>query len=658
VIALAFAARAAYIFEVRDLPFFAVPAVDAATYLAQARAVAHGLWLGEESFWQPPLYPYLLALGIMVFGENHLLLHLLQAMLGAFSCGLVVVLGRRVTRPGPALLAGLAAALYGPLIYFDGEYLSTTLETFLNLLLLLGLIRSAKTRGALIVFGTGAVFGLSAIVRPNILLFLPAAAAWLIYSWRGQMRRGRMARLAAVMIAGAVLPIAPVTMHNYAVSHEFVLISSNGGANFYIGNNRDWQRTTAIRPSFAWADLMAAPRRHGAEKPGQRSAWFMDQAWQDIREQPLSWAGRLAAKAGQFIWGHEYPRNLDLYSYRAHSRILAALMWERGIAFPFGLVAPAAIIAMALSLFRRSRERSLLLLYIIIYAASVILFFIGSRYRLPVIPALLILAAELPFWLREKFRARRYRPAAAAGAGFAVLIALCNHDLSRAPKPPPAEFHLFLANSLSRTGEYGRALDEYKTAVALAPDEPDPYLQLGVLLARMNRPDDAAAMFEKTLEHAPGPESMAAAWAHEDLGRIAEGRGDTEAAIKHYRASLSAFPLQFGARLKLARVLLKTQHPEEARQELETLIAQYPRRPDPYAELAKIAQAAGNIPSAIALYKKASALSPNDSPYLLDLAVLEARAGDKSSAIRHLKTLLRHAPSNPAARSLLQMLEA
>ncbi len=658
VIALAFAVRAAYVFEVRGLPFFTTPPVDAGTYLDQARAVAHGLWLGEESFWQPPLYPYLLGLAIAACGENHLLLHLLQALLGALSSGLVIVLGRRVTRPGPALLAGIAAALYGPLIYFDGEYLSATLETFLNLVLLLGLLRAAKTRGAWIVFGTGVLFGLSAIARPNILLFLPAAAGWLIYAWRGHMTRARMARLTAALLAAAALMIAPATIHNYYVSHEFVLVSSNGGANFHIGNNRDWRATTAIRPSFAWGDLMAEPRRHGAESPGQRSAYFMHQAWRDVREHPLAWAASLAVKTGRFFSGPEYARNLDLYAYRASSPILYALMWERGIAFPFGLVAPAALCGMALALFRRSRKKSLLLLYALIYAASVILFFIASRYRIPVVPVLLVFAAELPFLISEKLRARQFRPAAGAAAALAALIVLCNHGLAKAPQPPPAEFHLFLANSLSQEGEYGRAADEYKTACALAPDEPDPWFQLGVLYARMNRPDDAAAMFKKALSLAPGPQSMAAAWAHEYLGRLAEGRGDRDAAAREYRASLAAFAWQFGARLKLARILADAGQTDEARHELETLTAQYPRRPEPYAALAQIAQSAGDVPSAIALYQKASALSPPDSPYLLDLAILEARSGQKADAIKHLKTLLRHSPSNPAARSLLETLES
>jgi Flp pilus assembly protein TadD len=594
VIALAFAVRAAYILEIRDLPFFAAPAVDAAAYLQQALTVAHGLWLAEDSFWQPPLYPYLLALGIAILGENHLALHLLQALLGAVNCGLIVMLGIRFTSRPAAWLAGAVAAFYGPMIFFDGEYLSTTLETFLNLILLLSLLRAEKTRSAPMALLTGLIFGLSATARPNILAFLPAAAAWLVYCWRGQIQRGRMARLTAVMLAGTVLPIAPVTLHNYLVSHEFVLVSANGGANFYIGNNDNWRATQAIRPSFAWADLMAEPRRQGAEKPGQRSAWFMSKARHDVREHPLAWAGRLAVKTGQFCSGHEYPRNLDLYAYRPCSRILSVLMWERGIAFPFGLISPLALMGMALSLLRRSRGKSLLLLYSLIYAGSVILFFIASRYRIPVIPVLLIFAAELVFWLKEKIQAREYKRTAAALAGIAVLIALCNHDLAAAPKPPPAEFHLFLANSFSEQGKFREALPEYSAALALAPDQPDPYFQFGVLYARMDRPAEARAMFEKSLALAPGPQSMAAAWSHENLGQIADIQGDVETALKEYRASLSAFPLQYGARLKLARLLQKTQHPDEARHELETLIAQYPRRPEPYAELEKIAPSPGD----------------------------------------------------------------
>jgi len=51
---------------------------------------------------------------------------------------------------------------------------------------------------------------------------------------------------ALLFAAGLVLPIIPVTLHNALVGHDFVPIASQGGVNFYIGNNPVADGYTAI----------------------------------------------------------------------------------------------------------------------------------------------------------------------------------------------------------------------------------------------------------------------------------------------------------------------------------------------------------------------------------------------------------------------------
>ena len=43
--------------------------------------------------------------------------------------------------------------------------------------------------------------------------------------------------MTALVIIGAALPVLPVTLRNYLIGGEFISIASNGGVNFYIGNN-------------------------------------------------------------------------------------------------------------------------------------------------------------------------------------------------------------------------------------------------------------------------------------------------------------------------------------------------------------------------------------------------------------------------------------
>ena len=64
--------RLLYLLEARaHSPFFDAPVVDAQTYLEQARQIAAGDFaLDGEAFWQPPLFPYFLALWQWAVGDG------------------------------------------------------------------------------------------------------------------------------------------------------------------------------------------------------------------------------------------------------------------------------------------------------------------------------------------------------------------------------------------------------------------------------------------------------------------------------------------------------------------------------------------------------------------------------------------------------------
>ena len=72
IFALALGIRALYVLGIDDSPLFAHPPVDGLTYVQQADRLAGGNWLGagEPPFWQPPLYPYLLGVQRLLFGDQ------------------------------------------------------------------------------------------------------------------------------------------------------------------------------------------------------------------------------------------------------------------------------------------------------------------------------------------------------------------------------------------------------------------------------------------------------------------------------------------------------------------------------------------------------------------------------------------------------------
>src|SRR6185436_1469406 len=94
---------------------------------------AAGEGWAEAVYWQPPGYPYVLALILRLTGPGLLAPRLVQALLGALTAALTCALGTRVFGRAVGLGAGLIVALYGLLIYYDGELLAPSLAICLQM---------------------------------------------------------------------------------------------------------------------------------------------------------------------------------------------------------------------------------------------------------------------------------------------------------------------------------------------------------------------------------------------------------------------------------------------------------------------------------------------------------------------------------------------
>ena len=145
------------------------------------------------------------------------------------------------------------------LVYFEAELLLESLLAPLGTLLLLLLLRAGETgstgRWALV----GVALGVFAITRPNILLFAPVAFV-LALGWRGgsfRLRRVRW-RPAAALTAATCALVLPVTAVNGIVGHDPALVATQGGLNFYLGNNEEANGWSATAPSIMRLDWWGA----------------------------------------------------------------------------------------------------------------------------------------------------------------------------------------------------------------------------------------------------------------------------------------------------------------------------------------------------------------------------------------------------------------
>ena len=75
-------ARLSYVWQIRDSQFFDVLMGDARRYDSWASQIAAGDWIGQEVFYQAPLYPYFLGTFYAIAGHSLLAVRVCQAAIG------------------------------------------------------------------------------------------------------------------------------------------------------------------------------------------------------------------------------------------------------------------------------------------------------------------------------------------------------------------------------------------------------------------------------------------------------------------------------------------------------------------------------------------------------------------------------------------------
>ena len=580
IFAVAFLLRAVYTFQVRYTPFFQTLGLDAKFYDQWARDIAGGT-AERGAFFMTPLYSYFLAIVYRLFGRDLFLVRMIQAGLGAATASLAYLLGRDVFDRRVGLLAGLLTASYGALIFYDCSVLLTPLLVFLNVLAVYLLLRADASGKPIHYLAAGAVLGLATIGRAAALL--PAAAAVL---WIGLSRRagagstasgtsrssGGRARprgdgpsatrsvalcSAALVVLGIALVVGPVTLRNYVVERDFVLITSNGGLNFFIGNS-EGATGGYVKPEGL--DIVTDPdgraiaeRALGRElKPSEVSGYWYDRGWMQIRARPGQWAKLMVRKLAFVMSSYELPQLENYYFQKRYSALLA-------LPLPgFAIIAPLGLVGLALT-FRRRRP-GLLALYSSVYLLSIVGFFVVARYRLPVLPALIVLASYGVMEIARRARAREFAALAVPLVLLGVLLYVVNanhYDVDR--ESGFAQPHFRLGIIYGERGMTEEAVAEYETAIRLDPDYPKSYLNLGAVLSRTGRTDEAMVAFREALRLNPGYAS-----ARINLAMLLERSGDYDRALAHVDTVLRWDRRNATALKERGVILYKAGSPDEA----------------------------------------------------------------------------------------------
>ncbi|HYQ95838.1 MAG TPA: tetratricopeptide repeat protein, partial [Candidatus Eisenbacteria bacterium] len=272
---------------------------------------------------------------------------------------------------------------------------------------------------------------------------------------------------------------------------------------------------------------------------------------------PLGFARLQLKKLYLLLAGNEIPRNQEIYPAREYSPMLRLLLWKvPGLAFPFGLLMPLGLVGMAVCW----RRAPLLAAILVAYGAAVLAFFITARYRMPLVPFLLVFAAAGVRWFIREARA----PArAAAVAGVVSLFLLGNLGQGSMPKTMNADAEYSLGVRFAVKGRGEEAMGLFESAIRKNPDYPEAWVNLGVLQATHGRAADAERSLTRALEL--DPENTLALT---NLAVLRERAGRAEDARVLYERALKIDPTDEFVRNKLAQPASTTPSPLERAQPL------------------------------------------------------------------------------------------
>ena len=414
--------RVAHLAALRRSPFFDTLQLDAAAYDEWARQIAGGALIGDRAFWVDPLYAYVLGGLYKLFGHDIALARVLNAAFGVLTAFIVARTALRVWGSRVAQLsAAILCAWFVPALHFEGQAEKTALSVLL-IAICIDLFTAGSQRA---LWGAGVALGLATLTRGNSLLLLPLAVATLAFGWevdpaKRPPQRQRLWR-AVALASGAVALIALATLHNWIAAREFVPTTTNLGINLYLGNNAENAHGYYTPPDFlhpASRDEVPDFRAEATRRLGEPlsdaalSRYWAGQAWRAVLADPGLALARTLRKLELTLHNDELPDSDAVEVVAEWSPVLRAPLWWFGELFPLALLG-------VLVGFRRRAVR-IVAIAALVYALSLLPFFVMGRLRIQLLPPCAILAAGAIAWLAAALHARAWRPLARGG----VVLAL------------------------------------------------------------------------------------------------------------------------------------------------------------------------------------------------------------------------------------------
>ncbi len=529
ILLLAVTIRVLHLVVSKENPLLYMPVLDERYYIEMGKAIGSGQLAGGETvFFMDPLYGYFLGALFFFFGDNLTTVRLFQIVMDAVNVLLIYGVASKLLRKGAGYVAALAYALYPLALFYSLLILKTTVTTTALLFFTLYLLIALEKRKGVHWFCFGLVICAMTYLRGNMVLLLPLTILIVPISERLSWRGFLGGMLLLVVGFMALLPLG--IFRNYRVSGEFVLMNSQAGRLFYSCNNPRNLTGRYNVPDFARPDPVdserdfhkEAERRTGLTlDSSQASRYWMREAFRFFKDEPGVILELLTNKVKGTVGNCEIANNHSFYSASDFSPLLR--WFPLPFAFAFALGIPGLVLGII-----RNPKAALLLIPLLTVLTTMLLFYTSSRFRMPLVPYLLIgmgMTCCIGYdWIRGKRIPQILLLLLIVGiCGWVSLKVACpkpsgteefllgkaywrQKDFKSARRivlkglndfPNQARFHILSGMIAFSEGRPDDAVAHNRRAILLDERNVDAFFNLGLVYLETNRPKMAVQYFEK-----------------------------------------------------------------------------------------------------------------------------------------------------------------
>lgn len=247
---------------------------DTHLYIEIANNLINGLGFTADSAptaFVLPLFPIFLATISSIFGENLILVSIIQSILSALVCVWIFVYTSQIfENPNSGFIAGMISAVnYELILWANAQILTEPLYVFLfatAIVFLVLALKESKVSTKYLIF-SGVFFALASLTRP--ILIAVVFGVFILVFISSFFRKSLSWKKPIYFFSIFLVVMLPWGIRNYFVIGSFTISSLEGGHVFWMGNNAQYDKyehpdfqnfggyTTMIKPDKELAEKMA-----------------------------------------------------------------------------------------------------------------------------------------------------------------------------------------------------------------------------------------------------------------------------------------------------------------------------------------------------------------------------------------------------------------